>query len=451
MILFLTLIVAATAFEKEGLRSGLQSAEGQIKLFNKWVSQEHANYGAKEKQFRFRVFRKHLKEIVEINEAQSDYELDANFMAGLTEEEQQQWYGINITALPAEVQEADPEEESRLLALPASGSKLWREEGKITAVKNQGGCGSCWAFGGVAAFEGHYAIKTGGLKRFAEQEFLDCTYEGQRDGCQGGWYWLAFDMVKRTQHLAAEADYKYTARDGRCLTSSKPNGMKAAKMLETVRPRKSSYDASLVQALNVGPVAMAFEIKGGFNYYKTGVLSVHNCGSTPHHAMAVTGYTPEFFEIKNSWGGNWGDRGYVRFSRKIQNMCGISNWMAYPKLQKTGDDDGDDVDPTKDDGGDDTCADKNDSCPGWADSGECKKNWGYMGPNCRKSCGLCGCADAFEDCARWQSSGYCSGGYAKFMKTMCPKACSECTDEGGNECPEGLKMCDGVCQHEHFC
>lgn len=76
------------------------------------------------------MFRKHLKEIVEINEAQSDYELDANFMAGLTEEEQQQWYGINITALPAAIQEADPEEESRLLALPASGSKLWREEGK---------------------------------------------------------------------------------------------------------------------------------------------------------------------------------------------------------------------------------------------------------------------------------------------------------------------------------
>ena len=88
--------------------------------------------------------------------------------------------------------------------------------------------------------------------------------------------------------------------------------MKAAQMVRTVRPRKSSRDGSLVQALNVGPVAMAFEIKGGFNYYKKGVLTVKNCGRTPHHAMAVTGYTPEFFEIKNSWGSGWGDRGYVR-------------------------------------------------------------------------------------------------------------------------------------------
>ena len=88
--------------------------------------------------------------------------------------------------------------------------------------------------------------------------------------------------------------------------------MTAASMVRTVRPRKSSNDANLVAALNVGPVAMAFEIKGGFNYYKSGVLTVNNCGRSPHHAMAVTGYTPEFFEIKNSWGTNWGDKRYVK-------------------------------------------------------------------------------------------------------------------------------------------
>ena len=51
--------------------------------------------------------------------------------------------------------------------------------GKVTPVKNQKSCGSCWTFGGMVAFEGHYAIQTGGLKRFSEQEFLDCTYEGK--------------------------------------------------------------------------------------------------------------------------------------------------------------------------------------------------------------------------------------------------------------------------------
>ena len=92
-------------------------------------------------------------------------------------------------------------------------------------------------------------------------------------------------------------------------------------MLETVRPRRTANDGSLVEALNVGPVAMAFEIKGGFSYYKSGVLSVQDCGSVPHHAMGVTGYTPEFFEIKNSWGSTWGDGGYVRFAREIFSIA----------------------------------------------------------------------------------------------------------------------------------
>ncbi|KAL5251359.1 hypothetical protein ACHWQZ_G016904 [Mnemiopsis leidyi] len=447
MLLFLTLIISAAAFDKAVLKSGLHSAEGQLKLFKQWTENEHKNFGAKEKAFRFRVFRKHLKEIVEINESQDMYELDANFMAGLTEEEQKQWYGINITALPAEVEEAD--ESVVLSSGPSSGSKLWREEGKVTPVKNQKSCGSCWTFGGMVAFEGHYAIQTGGLKRFSEQEFLDCTYEGEQyDGCRGGWYWTSFNMVKKTQHLSLDKDYPYVARDGACLTSSKPNGMVAAKMLETVRPKKSANDASLVQALNEGPVAMAFEIKGGFSYYKKGILSVQDCGRVPHHAMGVTGYTPEFFEIKNSWGSDWGDGGYVRFDRKIENMCGISNWLAYPKLQKTGNDT-DDVTPTQDNNTTDkTCVDKDQRCQEWAEGGQCINNYSFMGQNCQKSCNICGCTDGFTDCTSWKEQGYCTQGLVEFMGVMCRESCGLCADV---TCPAGLVFCDGKCQHEHFC
>jgi len=201
---------------------------------------------------------------------------------------------------------------------------------------------------------------------------------------------------------------------------------------------------------------MAFEIKGGFSYYKKGVLSVRNCGSTPHHAMGVTGYTPEFFEIKNSWGAHWGDGGYVRFDRKIENMCGISNWLAYPRLKKTGDD-SDDVVPTEDDGGDDGCVDKNERCDEWAKRGECKDNYRYMGLNCPKACGICGCNDApslAERCPGWKDKNYCKAGYVTFMKYMCKKTCGHCEgdDEGDdNKCPEGLKFCNGECQHEHLC
>ena len=131
--------------------------------------------------------------------------------------------------------------------------------------------------------------------------------------------------------MASSSDYPYTARSGSCSSSGKPNALSGAKFSRSVRSRG---DSSLAAALNKGPVAMAFEIKGNFNYYKNGVLSIHNCGRTPHHAMTVTGYTPEFWEIKNSWGSTWGDQGYVRFSRAINNMCGISTWNAYPEIAK---------------------------------------------------------------------------------------------------------------------
>ena len=108
------------------------------------------------------------------NEAQDEYTLDANFMAALTPEEQRQYYGINITAFPA-APAPDPDDGPA----PRSGSKLWREEGKVGPVQNQGRCGSCWAFAGVAALEGHYAIATNDLKKFSEQQFVDCTYPGE--------------------------------------------------------------------------------------------------------------------------------------------------------------------------------------------------------------------------------------------------------------------------------
>jgi len=330
MILFTLLIATAAAFDKDTLSTGLRSSEGQVRLFNKWMSESGEAYGLAEKNFRFRIFRENLKFIVAENEAQEGYTLDANFMAALTPEEQKQYYGINITALPVEEDFEAPYPLPDDDEAPTSGSKLWREEGKVAAVQNQGSCGSCWAFAGIAATEGHYAIATNDLKKFSEQEFVDCAYTS-RDGCNGGWYWDAYNRVLSKQRLALLSDYRYTARSGRCQGDSKPNGLTGVKFTGTA---KTSGDSALAAGLSKGPVAMAFEIKGGFNYYKSGVLSIHNCGRTPHHAMAVTGYTPEFWEIKNSWGSRWGDQGYVRFSRKINNMCGVSTWNAYPKLSK---------------------------------------------------------------------------------------------------------------------
>merc|ERR1719342_1632715 len=115
MILFTLLIATAAAFDSNTLSSGLRSSEGQVRLFNKWMSESGEAY------------------IVAENEAQEGYTLDANFMAALTPEEQKQYYGINIAALPVEEDLAAPPTEC---CPPTASSKLWREEGKVAAVQN---------------------------------------------------------------------------------------------------------------------------------------------------------------------------------------------------------------------------------------------------------------------------------------------------------------------------
>jgi len=472
-LMLVCLIVGALALDPRELEQGLKSAEGQVKLFSSWMKQEHNHYSSsQEKSFRFRVFRGHLKEIVATNSAQGMYTLDVNFMAGLTKEEQQQYYGINAS-LPSSY-ESDYDGRIMSGGLSEASAIDWRAKGKVGPVKNQGGCGSCWTFGGTAAFEGHYAIQTGSLQRFAEQELLDCTYEklhmyGAHDGCNGGWYWHGFDMIKMTQHFSLEKDYPYKAKDNKCDLSNKKNGMVGVESWGKIRPRRSKNDGSLVTALNMGPVSMAFEVKGGMQYYQEGILSIENCGANPHHAMAVTGYTADYFQIKNSWGASWGDHGYVKFDRKIENMCGISNWLSYPILQKSDDKpdptdaptvaptdkptDGPTHAPTIDPYPD--CQDETTRCAGKV--GDCTNiHYQWMAQYCKKTCGLCGCNDSkwFTKCAEWKEQGYCEKGYHSFMNTafmkiICPATCGHC--QADKKCPDGLTFCGGKCQHEHFC
>ncbi|VAH54068.1 unnamed protein product [Triticum turgidum subsp. durum] len=96
--------------------------------------------------------------------------------------------------------------------LPASVD--WREKGAVAPVKNQGQCGSCWAFSTVAAVEGINKIVTGDLVTLSEQELVDCSRNGQNSGCNGGIMDDAFDFIVRNGGIDTEEDYPYTAKEG---------------------------------------------------------------------------------------------------------------------------------------------------------------------------------------------------------------------------------------------
>jgi len=198
--------------------------------------------------------------------------------------------------------------------------KDWREEGEVvTPTKDQGSCGSCWAFSAAETFESHLAIQTGTkVQKLSPQQIVSCAPNpdqcGGSGGCDGSTQPLAFDYTK-TAGLTTESNYPYTARTGTCDTS------KIAPVAHngghTVLP-VNDYNALMDAVGNVGPVAISIAASGfAFQFYGGGVLS--NCNDyVMDHAVQLVGYGTDsgkdYWLVRNSWG-NWGEGGYIRMQR----------------------------------------------------------------------------------------------------------------------------------------
>ena len=213
----------------------------------------------------------------------------------------------------------------------------WREKGVVSTIKNQGGCGSCWAFAATEVLESHLAIATGGpVVTLSEQQFVACTPNpsgcGGKGGCAGAVPQLAFNFT-RDHGIVLETDYPYagTAGDGRC------NAGALAKVVATVagyaqlqRNNGRMLQAALAQR---GPVAVTVAASGQlFMFYQGGVAS-GNCGNDVDHTVVAVGYGVDaktglgFWLVRNSWGGNWGEGGYIRLLRQLNatEPCG-TDW-----------------------------------------------------------------------------------------------------------------------------
>ena len=220
----------------------------------------------------------------------------------------------------------------------------WRAEGLVTNVKDQAQCGSCWAFSAVATMEGAWAKKSGNLTSLSEQDLVDCVPDCY--GCDGGWpnlalEWIINGTVHNNSHhnvsnhntsksnlsqIDTEASYPYQGVDNTCVYNSSYRGANITGIVEI----PSDNVALLLDALlSVGPISVAIDAEGDFQFYKTGFFESTSCSSTQlDHAVTAIGYGmtsdgKKYYIIKNSWGTDWGDNGYIYFSADIPNMCGI--------------------------------------------------------------------------------------------------------------------------------
>ncbi|XP_063683600.1 uncharacterized protein LOC134818108 [Bolinopsis microptera] len=201
-----------------------------------------------------------------------------------------------------------------------------RYHGHVTAVKDQQSCGSCWAFAGVGAFEGSYSSATGVLKSFSEKEALDCSYPEEKDGCRGGWYTSVWSYIQSAGRLAAMTDIPYFPAADKCSRwKEKANGIKNADYIGHYKASSSSLERILTMYIP----AAAFTVEDEFYAYKDGVYSGCETPKRVNHGVVIVGYAPRYWEVKNSWGSDWGDKGFAKFSRTRVNMCQITSRVMY--------------------------------------------------------------------------------------------------------------------------
>jgi C1A family cysteine protease len=220
-------------------------------------------------------------------------------------------------------------------ALPDSVD--WVAQGKVNPIKDQGQCGSCWAFSAVGAIESAYAIEQNTSPiSLSEQQLVDCSAAQGNQGCNGGLMDQAFEYVK-SKGLTTESNYPYTAQDGTC------NSAKAAQeavVITGYTDVATNDETQLKAAVAQQPVSVAVEADGlDWQFYRSGVMS-DACGTNLDHGVVAVGYGHDtasgldYWKVRNSWGSSWGMSGYVLLKRGSTagsaGECGIAMDPSYP-------------------------------------------------------------------------------------------------------------------------
>jgi len=297
--------------------------------FLEHVAEFGLSYGTiEEYNFRNTNFMKMDKIINEHNATESTYKLGHNKMSTWTNAEYKRLLGRAKTGLK------NNEEHASLKGVKAATSVDWRTAGAVTAVKDQGQCGSCWSFSTTGCLEGIWKIQGNTLTSFSEQQLLDCDYKLLKNkACNGGLPTWAYDYYMNgtgTAQAYTESAYPYTASRGTCTY----NNADASKLITVAQGAPESNNvASMQAAVTIQPVSVGVDAAGfRFQAYKSGVFD-GSCGTDLDHATLVVGYGndattgQDYWIMKNSWGSSWGDQGYMRL---VQNgngpgQCGIQN------------------------------------------------------------------------------------------------------------------------------
>lgn len=322
----------------------LETEERLWDLYERWRSHHTVSTNLHEKHRRFNVFKANVHYVHEFNKKDMPYKLKLNKFADMTNHEFRSFYagskikhhrmlsGSSRLKLLPEENGTSTFTYANVNSVPPSID--WRQKGAVNPVKDQGQCGSCWAFSTVVAVEGINYIKTNKLVSLSEQELVDCDTR-ENEGCNGGLMDLAFEFIQKNGGITTEKNYPYRARDGRC---DKTKASHSAVSIDGYEDVPSNDEDALLKAVANQPVSVAIEAGGSdFQFYHEGVFT-GTCGTELDHGVAIVGYGTtqdgtKYWIVRNSWGPEWGEKGYIRMHRGIdakEGLCGIAMQPSYP-------------------------------------------------------------------------------------------------------------------------
>jgi cathepsin L len=302
---------------------------------------------AEETIMREKIFRETQKRVITHNARGTSWRESLNEFSDRTAEEMKQRTGIDRSMMAQQKQSQQGRKPKKVDRSSLPDSVDWRTQGVVTSIKNQGHCGSCWAFAATEALESHVAIATGALFTLSEEEFVACMPNpaecGGTGGCSGATMELAFQFAIDTG-LVSEWTAPYTSyfgedggpsvnatmcqltAEGYALSDNTVAGITGFHTLAS-----NDYDELMDAVANIGPVAITVDASTWKNYYG-GIYDGCNQESPElDHGVLLVGYGTDaaaggdYWLVRNSWGPTWGEDGYIRLARTANEgeRCGV--------------------------------------------------------------------------------------------------------------------------------
>jgi len=291
--------------------------------FHSYVKQFNKNYDPLEYSVRQKIFDARIQAILTHNAKGLSHMYGVNNMTDWREDEVASLFGFDRVmndhrrALRSHNRVSVPLTQRNISAsLPAAVN--WALSNATTPVKNQGGCGSCWAFAATSSIESDIFIETGHLPILAPQLYVDCVSNsdecGGTGGCAGATPEILFDYAEKNG-ARLEEEYPYTAQEGVCLAGRTNKVAIIDGFVDTLPNDHNALMAAVVrQPVTISVAANTWSL------YSTGVLKFEECDADLNHAVLLVGYGTDpvhgdYWLVQNSWGPGWGEGGFIRLER----------------------------------------------------------------------------------------------------------------------------------------